>query len=90
MFLDYAEDQAERRKTILLNDWMAKADAWLVFNDRDVLQGKGGRSHKQAVNKANSEWDKYQSVLDAEVNELDMKQLEQEVKELSRGEDPID
>ena len=89
MFLDYAEDQAEQRKTILLNDWMTKADAWLVFNDRDVLQGKGDRSHKQAVNKANSEWDKYQRALDAKVNELDMKQLEQEVKELSRGEDPI-
>lgn len=90
MFLDYAEDQAERRKTILLNDWMAKADAWLVFNDRDVLQGKGCRSHEQAVNKANSEWDKYQRTLDYRVNELDMKQLEQEVKELHRGEDPVD
>ncbi|AWR15481.1 hydroxyacid dehydrogenase [Corynebacterium diphtheriae] len=90
MFLDYAEDQAERRKTLLLKDWMAKTDAWLVFNDRDVLQGFGDRSHKQAVNKAKSEWDKYQGVIDQGVNELDMKQLEQEVKELSRGENPID
>lgn len=90
MFLDYAEDQAERGKTLLLSDWVEKTNAWLVFNEREVLKGYGKRQHKQAVVKAKTEWDAYQRKLDAEVNALDMKQLEQEVKALKRGEDPID
>lgn len=90
MFLDYAEDQAERGKTLLLSDWMEKADAWLVFNEREVLKGYGKRQHKQAVTRAKAEWDAYQRRLDAEVNTLDMKQLEHEVKALKRRENPVD
>ncbi|UQZ28430.1 RhuM family protein [Corynebacterium accolens] len=41
MFLDYAEDQAEMGKAMLLKDWVEKTDAWLVFNEREVLKGYG-------------------------------------------------
>jgi hypothetical protein len=34
MWLDFAEDQALRRKQIFLNDWQAKLDDFLKFNDR--------------------------------------------------------
>ncbi|KGM18171.1 RhuM family protein [Corynebacterium auriscanis] len=84
MFLDYAEDQAEMRKTLLLEDWVKKTDAWLVFNERQVLQGFGTRKMTQAQNKALSEWDAYQRRLDNEVNEIDMRQLESEVRELNK------
>lgn len=41
MWLDFAEDQARRRKEVFLKDWAEKLDAFLKFNDRDVLEGAG-------------------------------------------------
>lgn len=46
MWLDFAEDQALRRKQVFLQDWDTKLDQFLSFNDRDVLQGAGGISKK--------------------------------------------
>ncbi|WP_163382427.1 RhuM family protein, partial [Escherichia coli] len=37
MWLDFAEDQALRRKQVFLQDWDTKLDQFLSFNDRDVL-----------------------------------------------------
>lgn len=39
MWLDFAEDQALRRKQVFLQDWDTKLDQFLSFNDREVLQG---------------------------------------------------
>ena len=39
MWLDFAEDQARRRKEVFLKDWAEKLDAFLTFNERDVLEG---------------------------------------------------
>lgn len=41
MYLDYAEDQAERRKTVTMQEWADKLDAFLSFNERDVLTHAG-------------------------------------------------
>lgn len=41
MFLDYAEDQAQRRRPITMAEWSDKLDAFLSFNDRDVLTHAG-------------------------------------------------
>ena len=51
MWLDFAEDQALRRKQVFLQDWDTKLDQFLSFNDRDVLQGAGGISKKAADEK---------------------------------------
>jgi hypothetical protein len=37
MWLDYAEDQAKRRKQVFLRDWESKLNDFLAFNDRRVL-----------------------------------------------------
>ena len=39
MWLDFAEDQARRRKLVFLKDWDLKLDEFLRFNDRAVLPG---------------------------------------------------
>ena len=52
MWLDFAEDQALRRKQVFLQDWDTKLDQFLSFNDRYVLQGAGGISKKAADEKA--------------------------------------
>ncbi len=59
MWLDYAEDQATRRKEVFLKDWAEKLDAFLSFNERQVLAGAGKVSHKQAVAHAQSEYEQY-------------------------------
>lgn len=41
MYLDYAEDQAQRRRTLTMRDWEDKLDAFLQFNERDVLTHAG-------------------------------------------------
>lgn len=45
MFLDVAEDRAERRKTMAMSDWENELDRFLVFNERPVLTGAGRVSH---------------------------------------------
>ncbi|MDK4309503.1 RhuM family protein [Corynebacterium accolens] len=47
-FLNYAEDQAERRKVIHMSDWIKKADQFIEFNDYDPLQDHGRISRAQA------------------------------------------
>ena len=41
MWLDFAEDQARRRRQVFLQDWDVRLDEFLRFNDRAVLPGKG-------------------------------------------------
>lgn len=48
MYLDYAEDQAARRKTMTMKDWERKLDDFLAFNERAVLNHAGGVSHGHA------------------------------------------
>ncbi|QEY23847.1 virulence RhuM family protein [Neisseria animalis] len=61
MWLDFAEDQAQRKKLVFLRDWADKLDQFLQFNDRDVLQGAGRVSKKQADAKAAAEYERYQA-----------------------------
>ncbi len=41
MYLDFAEDQAKRNRFVYMKDWRAKLDAFLRFNERDVLDNPG-------------------------------------------------
>ncbi len=57
MWLDFAEDQALRRKQVFLQDWDIKLDQFLSFNDREILQGAGGISKKTVDEKAKEVFD---------------------------------
>ena len=59
MWLDFAEDQAERRKQVFMADWKAKLDEFLRFNDRQVLPDAGKRTRKEAEAIAHEEFDKF-------------------------------
>lgn len=59
MWLDFAEDQAERRQQVFLRDWQAKLDQFLQFNERDILEGQGQISKKQADEKASAEYQRF-------------------------------
>ena len=50
MYLDYAEDMARRRNPMTMREWEAKLDAFLQFNERDVL-GHAGRISAEVAEK---------------------------------------
>ncbi|MBF0340761.1 MAG: virulence RhuM family protein [Magnetococcales bacterium] len=57
MWLDFAEDQAKRRKQVFLQDWERRLDEFLRFNDREVLLSPGKISRKDANDHAEAEYD---------------------------------
>jgi hypothetical protein len=64
MYLDYAESQAERNIPMTMNDWANKLNAFLKFNEKDILKNAG--KVKQAIAKAfaESEFEKYRVIQD--------------------------
>lgn len=47
MFLDFAEDRAERRIETRMSDWITQTDRFLDFNERAILEGPGRVSNQQ-------------------------------------------
>lgn len=64
MYLDYAEDQAERHIPMTMEDWKNRLDVFLQFNEREVLDNPGKVSHKVAEDFALSEFEKYRVIQD--------------------------
>jgi len=64
MYLDYAEDQAERGIPMTMADWAGKLDAFLQFNQRDLLEHPGKVTAEIAKAFAESEFEKYRIVQD--------------------------
>ena len=52
MYLDYAEDQTKRHRQIFMRDWQQKLDAFLKFNERDILNNAGKVAKEVADNLA--------------------------------------
>jgi hypothetical protein len=64
MYLDYAEDQAERNIPMTMEDWTGKLNAFLQFNEREILDNPGKVSQEIAKVFAESEFEKYRIVQD--------------------------
>jgi len=87
MYLDYAEDQAQRQQPLYMKDWREKLDGFLKFNDRIVLAHAGKVSMEDAKKKALDEYKKFNqrrladeaARADAE-SDADLKQIEAKVK----------
>lgn len=58
-YLDFAELQALRRKTMTMREWVNKLDDFLQMSDSEVLQNAGTISHEMALAKAGEEYSKY-------------------------------
>lgn len=59
LFLDYAEDMAEEKKLMTMQDWINTTDKLLIFREKKILSDSGKISHRQAVKKAESEYEKF-------------------------------
>ncbi len=64
LYLDYAEEQAEREIPMTMNDWETKLNGFLTFMERDVLQDAGKVSAELAKLHAETEFEKYRIVQD--------------------------
>lgn len=60
MYLDFAELQALNRKPMYMADWVAKLDHFLQMTERDILSHAGTISHETTLDKARTEYAKYQ------------------------------
>jgi len=83
MYLDYAEDQAERGIPMTMADWAGKLDAFLQFNQRDLLEHPGKVTAEIAKAFAESEFEKYRIVQDR-LFESDFDRM---IKQLPNSED---
>ena len=72
-YLDFAERQAEREQVMTMSDWAAHLDRILTMSGEQLLQGNGSVTHKQAVDKATSEYKIYKTrtLRDVEKDYLD-------------------
>lgn len=70
-YLDFAELQALRRKTMTMTDWVAKLDDFLHMSDSEILQNAGTISHEMALEKAKGEYDKYRLQTSEELSQVE-------------------
>ena len=81
MYLDYAEDQAERGIPMTMADWAQKLDAFLQFNQRDLLDHPGKVTAEIAKAFAESEFEKYRIVQDRHFES----DFDRAIKQLPKG-----
>jgi hypothetical protein len=90
MFLDFAEDQARRRKQIFLCDWETRLDDFLRFNERAILPNAGAMTREDADRRAHEEYARFEVSrrLDAENAGEAMKMLEQAARDAEKVKSP--
>jgi len=64
MYLDFAELQASRQIPMKMVDWVSRLDAFLQFNECEVLKDGGNVSHEVAVKLADEAYDKFRVIQD--------------------------
>jgi hypothetical protein len=82
-YLDFAERQAEREQAMTMKDWAEHLDNILTMSGEQLLQGAGSVSHENAIEKATTEYKKYQqkTLSEAEKAYLEsLKMLENKAK----------
>ena len=79
-FLDFAEFQALEMNPMSMKDWIEALDNQIIAHKRKILIGKGNISHKQAIEKAEKEFEIYRK------REMDMLEsdFDKEVKRLNK------
>jgi hypothetical protein len=75
MYLDFAELQAKKQNSMTMAQWAGKLDAFLEFNEHNVLSNAGKISHKVAQQLAEQEYEKFVEIrrveLTNEVSDFD-------------------
>lgn len=88
MYLDFAEDQARRRKPMHMAEWVARLNAFLHFNERNVLTHAGSVSHELAEQHAHAQFERHEAEvrrLEATQRTSDFDRAVEDVKQLESG-----
>jgi len=80
MYLDYAENQAQKGVIMYMQDWVEKLNAFLQFNEEAILKHQGKVSHEVAVVLAEKEFDKFRIVQDKHIES----DFDNEIKKISK------
>jgi hypothetical protein len=80
MYLDYAENQAAKNRPMKMQDWIEKLDAFLKFNEYEILTNPGKVSNEIAVNLAGKEYKKFR----VEQDKKYISDFDKEVKKLKK------
>lgn len=92
MYLDYAEDQAKRRQTMSMQQWADKLDAFLQFNERELLDHAGNVKMAVAKSLAEERYDRYDTARKTQeaikADEADIEALEAMIDTISHTHDP--
>ena len=83
MYLDFAELQATNGRLMKMKDWIKKLDDFLRISDKEILKNAGKVSHKKAIEKAKSEYEKYRKAEDKKY----ISDFDREMKKLIEGKD---
>ena len=84
MYLDYAENQAARQIPMRMAEWVEKLDAFLKFNEYDVLANAGRVSHDVAKELAEEQYQAFDIAQDRSF-ESDFEQASQKILGLKRS-----
>ena len=71
-YLEIAEIQALDRTPMYMNDWIKQLDTFLQMTGKDILQHAGTISHKDAIKKAHTEYEKYKKQIGNEVSKIEL------------------
>ena len=80
-YLDLAEVRALAHEPMYMKDWLETIDDYLKMTRRDILTTKGRVTHKQAIDKAHAEYEKYQKKQDELLSPVERHFIES-IKEL--------
>lgn len=70
-YLDIAEVRALAQEPMYMKDWLETIDDYLKMTRRDILVTKGKVTHKQAIEKAHKEYEKYVSKYDEQISPVE-------------------
>ncbi|GIN13102.1 2-hydroxyacid dehydrogenase [Shouchella clausii] len=82
MYLDYAETQAKKKKPMYMKDWAGKLDAFLEFNEHDILTNAGKIKAKVAEQFANEQYEVFHQQRLAEPKKDDFEKFLEQKKQI--------
>ena len=80
-YLDIAEVRALAHEPMYMKDWLETIDDYLKMTRRDILTTKGRVTHKQAIDKAHQEYEKYKKKQEDQLSAVEYHFIES-IKEL--------
>jgi len=86
-YLEVAELQALNRKPMYMNDWSGRLDDFLTMTGNNILENAGKVSHQKALDKAHTEYEKYNEQIKNELSNVEkdfIKQIDNTSKKLKK------